>query len=181
MGRPRAILHLGHQPDAQVHPELQLQGDGHKAQIIIILILLPGHDSVPVERFAPGRLISTRSSVPYNSWGSAQFRRRTSCMGDRGTMGRPPTGGSPRDPVRALSRSRRVLVRELGLQAGRRPDGLLEPAYARRAGRDPAHLEARRSFGRCPQRRDPIHGLAAHGPYRTAPSDLGSPRSPAQL
>jgi hypothetical protein len=36
-----AILHLRHQPDAQVHPELQLQGDGHKAQIIIILILLP--------------------------------------------------------------------------------------------------------------------------------------------
>ena len=33
---------------------------------------------MPVERCAPGRLISTRSSVPYNSWGSAQLRRRTS-------------------------------------------------------------------------------------------------------
>ena len=31
------------------------------------------------------------SSVPYNSWGSAQLRRRTSCVGDRGTMGHPPT------------------------------------------------------------------------------------------
>ena len=43
-----------------------------------------------------------------------------------------------------------------------------------------AHLEARRSFGRYPQRQGPIHGLAAHGPYRSAPSDLGPPRSPAQ-
>ena len=59
-----------------------------RAQIIIILILLPGHDTVPVER---GRLISTRSSVPHNSWGSAQLRRRTSCVGNRGMMGRPPT------------------------------------------------------------------------------------------
>jgi hypothetical protein len=175
MGRPRAILHLELQPDAQVHPELQLQGDGHKAPIIIIPILLPGHDTVPVERCTPGRLISTRSSVPYNPWGSAQLCRRTSCVGDRGTMGRPLTCGSSRDPVRSLPGSRRVLLRELGLQAGRRPDGFLEPAYARRAGRDPAHLETRRSLGRCSQRRGPIHGLTAHGPYRTAPSDLGPP------
>jgi hypothetical protein len=91
---------------------------------------------VPVERCAPGRLISIRSSVPYNSWGSARLRRRTSCVGDRGTMGRPPTCGSSKDPFRSLPGSRRVFLRELGLQAGRRP------AYARRAGRDPAHLEA---------------------------------------
>ena len=93
---PEAILRLEPQLGAQVHPELQLQGNGHKAQIIIILILLPGH---AVERFAPGRLISTRSSLPHNSWGSARLRRGTSCVGDRGTMGRPPTCGSSRDPV----------------------------------------------------------------------------------
>ena len=28
---PRAILHLDPQPGAQVHPELQLQGNGHQA------------------------------------------------------------------------------------------------------------------------------------------------------
>jgi hypothetical protein len=65
MGWSRAILHLEPQPGAQVHPELQLQGNSHQAQIIVIL--LPGHDTLPVERCAPGRLISTRSSVPYNS------------------------------------------------------------------------------------------------------------------
>ena len=42
MGRPRAILHPEQQPDAQVHPELQLQGNCHQAQIIILLILLLG-------------------------------------------------------------------------------------------------------------------------------------------
>ena len=99
MGRPGTILRLGPQLGAQVHPELQLQGNCHKAQVIIILILLPGHDTMPVERCAPGRLISTRSSVSHNSWGSARLRRRTSCVGDRGTMGRPPTCGSSRDPV----------------------------------------------------------------------------------
>jgi hypothetical protein len=67
MGQTRAVLYLEPQPGAQVHPELQFQGYGHQAQIIIILILLPGHDTVPVERCAPGRLISTRSSIPYNS------------------------------------------------------------------------------------------------------------------
>jgi hypothetical protein len=50
MGRPRTIQHLEPQPGAQVHPEHQLQGDGRKASIIIILILLPGHDTVLVER-----------------------------------------------------------------------------------------------------------------------------------
>ena len=87
VGRPRAVLHLEPQPDAPVHPELQLQGNGHQAQIIIILILLPGHDTLPVERCAPRRLISTRSSIPYNSWGSARLRRRTSCMGIEGRWG----------------------------------------------------------------------------------------------
>ena len=87
--------------------------------------------------------------------------------------------GGSRDPVRSLPRSRRVRLRELGLPTGRRPAVIHEPAYARRAGREPAHLEARRSFGRCSQRRGPIHGLAAHGSYRSAPSDLGPPRSPA--
>ena len=38
-----------------------------KGTVIIILILLPGRDTVPVERCAPGRLISTRSSIPHNS------------------------------------------------------------------------------------------------------------------
>ena len=64
MGRSRAILHPDKQPGAQLHPELQLQGNGHEAQIIVILILLPGHDTVPVERCAPGRLISTRLDFP---------------------------------------------------------------------------------------------------------------------
>ena len=41
-------------------------------------------------------------------------------MGDRGTMGHPPTLGSPRNPVRSLPRPRRVLVRGLGLSAERR-------------------------------------------------------------
>ena len=101
MGRSRAILHLEPQPGAQVYPELQLQGNGHKAQIIVILIFVPGRDTVPVERCAPGRLISTRSSVSYNSWGSAQLRRRTSCVGDRGTMRRPPSSSfmSPPAPM----------------------------------------------------------------------------------
>ena len=87
MGRPGTILRLEPQLGAQVHPELQLQGNGHTAQIIIVLILLPGHDTVPVERCAPGRLISTRSSVPHNSWGSARLRRRTSCVGIEGRRG----------------------------------------------------------------------------------------------
>ena len=74
MGRSRAILRLEPQPGAQARPELQLQGNGHKAQIIVILILLPGHDTVPVERCAPGRLISTRLDFPdlgesaYENW-----------------------------------------------------------------------------------------------------------------
>ena len=64
MRRLRAILQLELQPVAQVHPELQLQGNSREAQIII---LLPGYDSVPVERCAPGRLVSTRSNLPFNS------------------------------------------------------------------------------------------------------------------
>ena len=87
MGRSRAILHLEPQPGAQAHPEFQLQGNGHKAQIIVIQILLPGHDTMPVERCAPGRLVSTRWSIPYNSCGSAKLRHRTSCMGIEGRWG----------------------------------------------------------------------------------------------
>ena len=95
---------------------------------------------MPVERYAPGQLVPTRSSIPSNSRGSGRLRRCTSSMKDRGTMGRPTTWGSPRDPVRSLPRSRRVLLRGLGLPVGRRPEDILEPAYARRSGRDPAHL-----------------------------------------
>ena len=64
---PGRSYNLELQPVAQVHPELRFQGNSHQAQIIILLILLPGHDTVPVERCTPGRLIPTRSSVPYNS------------------------------------------------------------------------------------------------------------------
>ena len=105
-----AVLRAELQPDAQVHPELQLQGNSHQAQIMLPMILLPGCDSVPVERCAPGRLVPTRSSIPFNSRGSARLRRGASCMGDRRTMGHSTTWSSPRDPVRSLSRSRRVHV-----------------------------------------------------------------------
>ena len=86
MGRSRAILHLELQPGAQVHPEFQLQGNGrHKAQVIIILNLLAGRDTVTY--INPVELISTRSSIPYNSCGSAQLRRRTSSVGIEGRWG----------------------------------------------------------------------------------------------
>ncbi len=40
MGLLKVILQLELQPIAQVHPELQLQGNSHQAQMIILLILL---------------------------------------------------------------------------------------------------------------------------------------------
>jgi len=80
--------------------------------------------SFSVERCASGRLITTRSSLPFNPQRSARLRRRVNCMGDRGTMGHPPTWESRRDPVRSLPRPRRVLVRGLELSAERRPADL---------------------------------------------------------
>ena len=88
--------------------------------------------------------------------------------------------GAPYNWRPSLPRSRRVRLRELGPPTGRRPPVIHEPAYTRSARRDPAHLEARRSFGRCSKRRGPIHGLAAYIAYRSAPSDLGPPRSPTR-
>ena len=41
MGRPREILRLEPQLGAHVHPELQLQGNGHSAQIIITRVTIP--------------------------------------------------------------------------------------------------------------------------------------------
>ena len=49
MGRPRAVLQLELQPVAQVHSELRSEGNRYQAQIILLLILLPGHATVPVE------------------------------------------------------------------------------------------------------------------------------------
>ena len=48
MGRSYTLMEL--QPDAQVYPELQLEGNSHQAQIIILLVLLPGLNTMPVER-----------------------------------------------------------------------------------------------------------------------------------
>ena len=142
-----------------------------------VILILIDQIILIVERCAPGRLLTTLSSIiPYNSCGSAQLCRRTSCMGDWGTMGPPPTWGSSRDPVRSLPRSRRVHLRELGLPTGRRPPVIHGPASARRAGRDPAHLEAGRSFGGCSQRR----GRTWRIPVRFLRSGTSSISSPPQ-
>ena len=80
MGRPRAVLQLELQPVAQVHSELRSKGTRYQAQIIILLILLPGHATVPVERCAPGRLIPTQSIASHVSITSHASHDRVTCV-----------------------------------------------------------------------------------------------------
>ncbi len=90
-------------------------------------------------------------------------------MGDRGALEHSPIWGSPRASGGSLPRPRRVLVRRLGLPTERGPASVHEPAHARCSGQDPTGpLEAGRAFGGCS-----IHGLAAHGSCRKAPSVYG--------
>ena len=84
------------------HPQ-RSSNDGHQAQVILLLILIPGCDTVPVERCAPGWFVSTRSRLPFHSQGSARLPSSSSVMGDRGTMEPAATGRSGGDTSGALS------------------------------------------------------------------------------
>ena len=87
MGRLRAVLQPEPQPDAQVYPELQLQGTGHQAQIIILLVLRPGCNTVPVERCAtiyqPGCAYhSTHEDRDRERWDTHQPEARQEILSD---------------------------------------------------------------------------------------------------
>ena len=97
MGRSRAIPSLEPQPGAQARPELQLQWNGHKTQIIVILILLPGHDTIPYLQdgsYQPGRAYHTTHVDRLNfaaaraawgiegRWGPLQLEARHGTLSD---------------------------------------------------------------------------------------------------
>ena len=45
----------------------------HQAQVILLLIPIPGCDTLPLERCAPGWFVSTRSRLPFHSRESARW------------------------------------------------------------------------------------------------------------